>query len=427
MSEWENPKHDLSHPDSAIRLASAVHRFKVPKMNPDRRISFSNSFRTTGKHEKTRKVMLKADDFRQKLLEAVLSERVSHERVVAQARRYQPYIHQILVSCKFQPEMARLDERLVFQWMSGVESNKKTYFKSEAIMMDLTMCILCEGLGKAGVATEASMAGEFAAASREYAAAAGIFQFLGDDHLPKWIARGSNTSEDALPVECCTNTAKGLSILFQANAQQMAIATVLIKPGTPNYSLLAKLCFGVEQQLEEFISLMRKEAASQMARIEKEFFILIDFQSTLQKALTYYFQARSIWDEGDYGMAIAILSEATVFLRTKESPLKPGMPDVAKIPALSALLGDLNDLRSHMGLVLREWEKDNSNVFFETVPRTVPSDKKLQKGVRLNKVDKYHFADVDPVLLSLPEGALVRTDSDLARELQEKLNSGLED
>eukprot|EP00535_Pseudo-nitzschia_heimii_P006774 CAMPEP_0197184636 /NCGR_PEP_ID=MMETSP1423-20130617/10250_1 /TAXON_ID=476441 /ORGANISM="Pseudo-nitzschia heimii, Strain UNC1101" /LENGTH=395 /DNA_ID=CAMNT_0042635507 /DNA_START=273 /DNA_END=1460 /DNA_ORIENTATION=- len=395
-------------------------------MNPDRRLSFASSFKTTGKHEKTRKVMLKADDLRQKLLAAVMSETVSHERVVAQARRYQPYIHQILVSCKFQPEMARLDERLVFEWMSGVESSKE-YFKSEAIMMDLTMCILCEGLGKAGVATESSMAGEFAASSREYAAAAGIFQFLGDDHLPKWIARGSNTNEDSLPVECCTSTAKALSVLFQANAQQMAIATVLIKPGTPNYGLVSKLCFGVEEQLEEFISIMRKDAVNQMSRIEKEFFTLINFQITLQKSLTYYFQARSVWDQGDYGLAIAMLSEATVFLRTEDSSSnKRGMPDLARIPALSALIGDLNHLRSHMGLLLREWEKDNSNVFFETVPRSVPSDKKLQKGVRLNKVDKYHFADVDPVLLSLPENALVRTDSDLARELQEKLNAGEE-
>ena len=392
-------------------------------MNDSRRVSFATSFATTGKHEKTRKVMLKADDNRKKLQNAVLADRVSHERVVADARRYQPYIHQILVSCKFQPEMARLDERLVFEWMSGVESNKR-YFKSEAIMMDLTMCILCEGLGKAGVATESSMAGEFAAASREYAAAAGIFRFLGDDHLPKWIARGSKTSEEDLPVECCTETAKALCILFQANAQQMAIATVLIKPGTPNYGLLAKLCMGVEEQLEEFIGHMRKEAFSQMTRIEKDFFTLVNFQITLQKSLSYYFHARSVWDAGDYGLAIAILSESTVFLRTDDpTSKKRGMPDVSKIASLSALIGDLNDLRSHMGLVLREWEKDNSNVFFDTVPRSVPSDKKLQRGVRLNKMDKYHFAEVDPVLLSLPENALVRSDSDLARELQEKLNA----
>mmetsp|Transcript_29709 Transcript_29709/g.63630 ORF Transcript_29709/g.63630 Transcript_29709/m.63630 type:complete len:428 (-) Transcript_29709:159-1442(-) len=421
---WDLPKNDLSHPDSAIRLASAVHRFRVPKMNPGRRISFVSSFKTTGQHEKTRKVMNKADEHRKKFLDALLAERVSHERVVAEARRYQPYIHQILVSCKFQPEMARLDERLVFEWMSGVESNQR-YFTSEAIMMDLTMCILCEGLGKAGVATESSMVGEFAAASREYAAAAGIFQFLAEDHLPKWIARGTKTKEEDLPVECAPGTANGLSVLFQANAQQMAIATVLIKPGTPNYSLVAKLCMGIEEQLEEFVGLMRNQAFSQMSRIEKDFFTLVNFQITLQKSLSYYFHARSKWDEGDYGLAIALLSEATVFLRTEDKNSKQRrMPDVAKIPALQPMLGDLNDLRSHMGLVLREWEKDNSNVFFETVPRSVPSDKKPAKGIRLNKVDKYHFADVDPVLLSMPANALERTDSDLARELQAKLNAG---
>merc|ERR1712161_51423 len=174
--------------------------------------------------------------------------------------------------------------------------------------------------------------------------------------------------------------AKGLSILFQANAQQMAIATVLIK-----------------------------------------------LQITLQKSLSNYFYARSIWDQGDYGLAIAILSEATVYLRTEDkSSSKKGMPDVAKIPSLQALTGDLNDIRSHMGNVLCEWEKDNSNIFFEVVPRSVSTDKKLERGVRLNKVEKYHFADVDPFLLSMPEDALERSDSDLARELQQKLNAGEE-
>jgi hypothetical protein len=42
--------------------------------------------------------------------------------------------------------------------------------------------------------------------------------------------------ESGLPVECCAQTAKGLSMLFKANGQQMAIATVLIKPGVPNVS-----------------------------------------------------------------------------------------------------------------------------------------------------------------------------------------------
>ena len=109
MSEWDAPKEDLGHPDSAIRLASAVHRFRVPKTNTDRKLAFARSFRSAGKHETSRRIILKADDMRKKLSESVSAGKVSHERVVADARRYQPLIHQILVSCKFQPEMARLD------------------------------------------------------------------------------------------------------------------------------------------------------------------------------------------------------------------------------------------------------------------------------------------------------------------------------
>jgi hypothetical protein len=41
----------------------------------------------------------------------------------------------------------------------------------------------------------------------------------------------------------------------------------------------------------------------------------------------------------------------------------------------------------------------------------------------LKKTD-YKLDEVEPVLLKLPEGALLRSDSDLARELQERLNCG---
>jgi hypothetical protein len=79
-----------------------------------------------------------------------------------------------------------------------------------------------------------------------------------------------------------------------------------------------------------------------------------------------------------------------------------------------------------MALLLQTWEKDNSSVYFEAVPRSVPADKKLEKGINIGKADKYRVKDADPVLLALPEDALKRSDSDLARELQEKLNAGLD-
>jgi len=164
---------NLDHPDSAIRLASCVHRFKVPKISAARKINFAQSFDTVGQHPSTRRLMLHADDFRKLLQEACDADKVSAERVVKEARRYTPLIHSILTSCKVQPENARLDEKLMFEWTSGIESsnnsnnnssnNKKKgnaasagqtakSFVSEAIMYDLTMSIACEGLGRAASA-----------------------------------------------------------------------------------------------------------------------------------------------------------------------------------------------------------------------------------------------------------------------------------
>ncbi|GKY95976.1 hypothetical protein MPSEU_000558100 [Mayamaea pseudoterrestris] len=414
---------NVDHPDSCIRLACAVHRFKVPKM--DRQVSFAKSFKTAGQADKTRKLMLNADDVRGRLYDALNAERTSSERVISEAKRFQPIINTILLSCKVQPEEAQLNERLVFGWKSGVEESPQS-FKSEAIMYDLVMTVVSEGLGKVTSATENSVQGEFAASSRDYAAAAGIFTFLSEDLLPKWISKGSSVDEQQLPSECHAAMAKALANLFMANGQQMAIATVLIKPGTPNYSLLGKLCLGVADQLEEFVSQLRRDAYVQMARMDKEFFTLTTFQINVQKSLSLYFQARAFWDACEYGIAIALMSEASVALRTRESDAAPGIPDVARNPILKVMQKDLDDLRQHMALLLRTWEKDNSSVFFDTVPQRVPSSKKLQEGFQMMKKTEFTLDEVEPVLLKLPQGALLRSDSDLARELQERLNCGNE-
>jgi hypothetical protein len=367
--------------------------------------------------------MLNADDVRDRLYDALNADIVSSERVLSETKRYQPMINCILLSCKVQPEEARLDERLIFGWKSGIEDAPKG-FKSEAIMYDLAMTVVSEGLGKVVSATENSVQGEFAAASRDYACAAGIFTFLADDLLPKWISKGNAVDEQQLPSECHAPLAKALANLFMTNGQQMAVATILIKPGTPNYSLLGKLCLGIADQLEEFVSLLRREAFAQMSRMDKEFFTLTTFQINVQKSLSLYFQARALWETSEYGIAIALMSEATVALRTRESESSHGVPDIARNPALKVMQKDLDDLRKHMALVLRTWEKDNSSVFFDVVPQHVPAGKKLQEGYKMLRKTDYALEEAEPVLLKLPEGAIQRSDSDLARELQKRFNMG---
>ena len=94
-------KVNLDHPDAAIRLASVVHRFRVPKIasksSSGKALSFATSFRTAGRHDKTRRLLTQADDCRARLLEGTQAAKISSERVVAEARRYIPHIHNILV------------------------------------------------------------------------------------------------------------------------------------------------------------------------------------------------------------------------------------------------------------------------------------------------------------------------------------------
>ncbi|CAB9531207.1 expressed unknown protein [Seminavis robusta] len=428
-------EENLGHPDSCIRLASAVHRFKVPIIDPDQRLSFVKSFKTTGTHPKTKTLMLKADEARKKVASALEAQKVSHERVLADSKRYLPFIHQILLSCKVQPEVARLDERLQFSWVSGLET-ERNFYQSEALMFDLVMSMVCEGLGNAGLATEASIGGDFAAASRYYKAAAGVFHFLAHTQLPTWSAKGSNVSEESLPVECSVHVAEAMEKLFMANAQQMAVATVLIKPGVPNYGLLGKLCLGISDELDKFTTKLRKEAFKLMTRVDKDIFALINFQVALQKSLSLYFQARALWEKADYGNAISLLSQATVELKTEKSGQGQGVPDVTQNKALKPLKDELTDLRNHYNKLLHSWEKDNSTVYFESVPQQVPVDKRLQDGLVMGKMEPYSLAEVEPVLLILPDDtgggggssrpAMERSDSDIARDLQKRLNDGLD-
>lgn len=368
--------------------------------------------------------MKQADEARRLLQEACRASPISAERVIECAQRYEPLIHTILLSCQIQPEQARLDEKLVFEWASGVDAAAQA-FGSEAIMYDLCMTVATTGLGHALAATEHSLAGDFAAASRAYAAAAGVWSCLSGDVLPKWIAKGSSVDQaQLLPSECHGAMAKALCGLFQTNGQQMAVATLLMKPGTPNYSLLAKLCLGIQQQLDAFIALLRREAFDHMQRLDKDFLTLVALQIAVHEGLTLYFQARACWEKQEYGLAIAFLSEAGMALRTRTNIASRGVPDVSRITALKAIQPDLDDFRSHIQYLLACWERDNQSVFFEAVPQSVPSGKKLAEGHCMNKITPFELQVIEPVLLKLPEGALQRSDSDLARELQEHLNCG---
>lgn len=427
MDEKVGP--DLSHPNSMIRLASTVLRFRCPTIGNTgvKKLSYANSFKTVGSHTSTKAVMKSADSARKYLEKslATTGKTVPHKTIIGAAQKYSPIVDQILLTVKVQPEYALLDNPFIFDWASGVEKEVR-FFKSEAIMYELVMALATEGVATAGLACDESTEGDFSGACRDFKKAAGIMDYLGTQQLPQWISKGSNVDHDSLPAEVTVGTCEALKILFLGNAQQMAVSTALVKEGEPKYSLLAKLCLGISEQLEVFVSTLRSKAPDQKAKMDPNFFTLMAFQIQLQKSLSMYFLARATNDAREYGLAIAMMNTAVSMLKTRTTPTGKGLPEIGKGSPLKAIEKDLESTRAHMSLVLRTWEKDNTSIYFEKVPLTIPMERKLPNGVHMMKAEPYETEQADPLPLILPDEkskSQEDIDRDLAQRLQDQLNT----
>eukprot|EP00984_Skeletonema_dohrnii_P014397 scaffold6036_cov150-Skeletonema_dohrnii-CCMP3373.AAC.9 len=377
-----------SHPDSVLRLSSAVHRFAIvsllfccgcffsafpltrsattsfhqPFINPKDQISFETSFNTCSKsHSNTIAAMQQADNRRREIKAA----------------------------------------------MASIEYNKynksKEFSDSEALMFELVLSIATYALSESNIGCDSCVDGDFPKASRQFAKAAGIFQYLGEDVLPNWMANSAQHAE--LENETLAETRVGVCLamqhLYMAMAQQMAVATVLAKPGTPNYALLGKLSSGIAAELETFVTTFRSKSPVHMSRIDPSFLTLITFLINIQHSLGLYFLGRSLWLNCEYGVAIAAISEATVAARTRTTPTGRGLPEIESTSPLQSLSPELSNYRKHMVSLLQSWEKDNMLVYFNKVPPSVPADKAL-KPIRMHKIEEYCLDIKDPLPFSLP-------------------------
>ena len=270
-------------------------------------------------------------------------------------------------------------------------------------MFELVLSLATYALSESNVGCNSCIDGDFANASRQFARTAGLFHHLGDDMLPNWMANSKQHAE--MEKESLAETRVGVcvafSFLFQAMAQQMAVATVLVKPGVPNYALVGKLCLGIAEDLDSFVSTLRSKSPVHMSRMDPSFLTLITFTINVQKAISLYFLARSLWVASEHGVAIAALSEATVAMRTRSSPTGRGLPEIEPTGPLQSLVGEINGFRLHMNALLKAWEKDNSLVFFDKVPPSVPANKAL-KAIQLKKLEVYELENRDPLPLGTP-------------------------
>jgi hypothetical protein len=146
-------------------------------------------------------------------------------------------------------------------------------------MFELVLSLSTYALCESNLGCDYCVDGDFAQALKKFAKATGVFQRLGDDLLPSWMAKSKQHAE--MEKESLAETRVGVSAalthLHKAMSQQMAVAAILVKPNVPNYALVGKLCLGVAVELESFVSTMRSKASVHMSRLEPSFLTLVTF------------------------------------------------------------------------------------------------------------------------------------------------------
>jgi hypothetical protein len=234
-----------------------------------------------------------------------------------------------------------------------------------------------------------------------------ILHHLAQDILPTWISRGNAIQEEQFPIETSVATCDAFTHMFLAMAQQMALATILMKPEVPNYTLLAKLSLGIADQFGLFLRTMNSKAAKQKLKIDTHYFSFITFQMALQRGLAKYFQSLYLWEsQRKYGIAIAFLGEALAQIAPRvPNPSAPGLQDLITGTPLEAISSDIESMRKLLQTTLNQWETDNSQIYYEQVPPSAPEAWKVKEGVQLIKVEEYKLDEGDLLVFALPPNA----------------------
>jgi hypothetical protein len=321
----------------------------------------------------------------------------------------------------------------------------------------------------AGAACANSLRGDFVEACNNFKKAASVMAYMHSQHLPQWVALGSSTSEADLPAECVRNVAVGFEKVFLAHAQQMAVAKALQASSDKiNMALMAKLTKGVAETLDAFVSQLRANAGMHFCRLPGPYLSYITFQGMLQDAVSVYFQARKEWAGGENrGIAVAMMGQCRKSLEVRDTVTSKGIPEAINSSSspLHVLKPTLDEFKKHVDGIIASWLKDVNTVYFEKVPAAVPVSSLLNKGMLMMKVEPWSggdTSDVVPVTLALkdenagggggggggggtesvrgiieqtemagragatapsaPPAEMKRSDSDLAREMQEMWN-----
>mmetsp|Transcript_12297 Transcript_12297/g.18421 ORF Transcript_12297/g.18421 Transcript_12297/m.18421 type:complete len:403 (+) Transcript_12297:32-1240(+) len=355
------------------KLVCFLYRFPLPATKI---MSFKKCLSNELGYEDTLKAIEHMDQAREDIAIELAAGNPNYTNIIAGTQRYIPLITQILYSFEKSPPVS-LSVSLMFDWTTGIGINPRLNFiRSPVVIWDKCMSIVSQGLAHANAfhsmvrVVEGNADTLFMNAASELKKAAGTFLHAANVELPKWIVE--TTQKEVFP-ETSSSVCEGLATFCLAEAQQMAIAKALTKDkATPN-SLLAKLCVGVAKLMDTSDTIFRNKGQKDYSKIGMPFLAHISLQSSLHRAMADSFLAADAWIKSQYGLAIAHQKRAIVIFNK--------LP----VPYNTSINFDLQNVRVESLSILESYEKDNSSIYFETIPEPNP----LPDGLIMFKPEPY--------------------------------------
>lgn len=298
------------------RLATFAYRFPLPAA---RLVKFSDCFDGSLGVPNTAALVSSMDRARHDLVHELASGTPSYDNAAAAAKRYVPLIGSTLYSLEQATDPVYLKKPMVFEWCSGIGDPPRTnWMSNQAVVWDKCMSLACEALSRADSVCGSGVDSlGYASAATQLRTAAGIFEHLRKEELPRWVGE---TSKVERPPEVVEGICEGLSMYCLAEAQMMAVGKS-IKGGTAPPSLIAKLCLGVVSQLEACVSTLRSKGGTYYSHLGRPFLTHITFQLQLFRALTYKHLADDAWSKDKYGLSIKHMKEAIDLVKVHTTAL----------------------------------------------------------------------------------------------------------
>lgn len=347
-----------------IKIVTLIYRFPLPAT---KHIDFAKCFARCLGQPDTAKEVAHMDGARRELAEELATGQPNYANVVNAAQRYIPLIAQTLYSLEQAQSPVYLSEQLKFEWATGIGINpRRNWITSEAVVWDKCMAMAAQAMAHANNWFNMVTAGpeRYNSGAEELCRAAGVMIQLSKEELPRWI--GKTADGERLP-EAIEGIVEGLSIVCLAQAQQLAVAKAIESGRTPP-GLIAKLCFGVTQLMDQGLSVLRTKGSVVFAKLDRPLLVHMALMQQVFKAVGLQHMAALHWSKDEYGTAIAFSRKAQAALAPRASDTSEGVPPAAALGNMLAM--DISALRDQATATLNAYEKDNRTIYYCPVPAT---------------------------------------------------------